>query len=66
MTVNDGALSVSDVAKLLNVHKTTVYRMAKTGRLNFKRIGKLWRIQKADVDAYFHKDDGVVKQEEGS
>ena len=49
-------LSISEVSKLLNINKATLYRMAKIGKLNFKKIGKLWRINSDDITNIFSQE----------
>jgi excisionase family DNA binding protein len=41
-------LTVSELSKYLNVHKTTIYRALRKGKLPGFRVGSDWRF---DVDA---------------
>lgn len=43
-------LTVSEVAELLRINKSTVYRMAKQGRLPATRVGRQWRFRKSVLD----------------
>ncbi len=43
-------LTVSEVADLLRINKSTVYRMAKQGRLPATRVGRQWRFRKSVLD----------------
>ena len=43
-------LTVSEVADLLRINKSTVYRMAKQGRLPATRVGRQWRFRKDVLD----------------
>jgi len=43
-------LTVSEVADLLRINKSTVYRMAKQGRLPATRVGRQWRFSKSVLD----------------
>ncbi len=43
-------LTVSEVAELLRINKSTVYRMAKQGRLPATRVGRQWRFRKDVLD----------------
>jgi len=42
-------LSVKEVADLLRVHVTTVRRLAATGELPGKMIGKRWRFSRQEI-----------------
>ncbi len=44
--------TVEQVAALLNLHVKTVRRYVRTGRLKAKRIGKQYRIARADLDEF--------------
>jgi len=43
--------TVADVAKALKVQPITVYAMIKSGRLKAGKVGRVWRIRSADVQA---------------
>ena len=43
-------LTVSEVADFLRINKSTVYRMAKQGRLPATRVGRQWRFRKSVLD----------------
>ncbi len=48
-TDNDPALTVKDVAELLNVDQKTIYRLAQKGGIpGFKVLGS-WRFQRDDI-----------------
>jgi excisionase family DNA binding protein len=40
-------LTVAEVAELLRINKSTVYRMAKQGRLPATRVGRQWRFRES-------------------
>lgn len=42
-------VNVKDVCKMLHISKNTVYELIRSGRLPAKRIGRIYRIRKADV-----------------
>lgn len=48
-------LTLEEVAKKLKVGKTTVYRMAKSGKLPAVKIGKAWRFSNIRISELFHK-----------
>jgi len=43
--------TVSDVASALKVQPKTVYTMISDGRLKAGKVGRVWRIRSADVQA---------------
>ena len=43
-------LTVLEVAELLRINKSTVYRMAKQGRLPATRVGRQWRFRKSVLE----------------
>jgi excisionase family DNA binding protein len=44
-----------DVAAMVDVDVSTIYRAIRTGELTAHRVGKLLRIPAAAIDAYLHK-----------
>ncbi len=47
-----GFLTVAEVADQLRVSTMTVYRLIKSGELPATRIGKSYRLRRADVDGF--------------
>ena len=52
-------LKVSDVARILNIHEQTVYRMAADKRLPSLKVGRNVRIDEADLQAYIEQQKGA-------
>ena len=48
MTNNEKLKSVAEAAARLNVHKMTVIRAIKAGKLPAAKVGRFWRIEPAD------------------
>lgn len=44
--------TIYEVAELLGFHHQTVRRMIKAGELPAKQFGRVWRIRKADLEAF--------------
>ena len=42
-------ISINDVCQMLHLSKRTVYSLIHTGQLPAKKIGRIYRIRKADV-----------------
>jgi len=52
------ALSLKDAAKILDVHTETLRRAIKAGDLQAAKIGKDYRIAKAELERYFQSKGG--------
>jgi excisionase family DNA binding protein len=48
-------MTVEQVADYLQVNRLTVYRYVREGRIPAARIGKLYRVLKADVDGFLER-----------
>ena len=48
-------LTVGEVAQLMRVSNMTVYRLIKSGQLSAIRVGKNYRIRRADVSRYLNE-----------
>lgn len=48
-------LTVPEVAHLLRVPKSTVYKLARLGQLPASKIGKHWRFVRRDLEAWMHQ-----------
>lgn len=46
-------MTVTEVARVMRVSNMTVYRLIKAGQLPAIRVGKNFRIRRADVERYF-------------
>jgi excisionase family DNA binding protein len=55
-------LTVAEVANIMRVSNMTVYRLIKSGQLSAIRVGKNYRIRRADMDRYL--SDRAVRIEE--
>ncbi len=45
-------LTVEEAADLLNIGRTTVYALIRTGQITSVRVGRLRRLRPADIEAY--------------
>lgn len=50
-------LTVEETAQLLRVHKNTIYRWVREGRLPSTRIGKQWRIPREALERLLNGGD---------
>jgi excisionase family DNA binding protein len=55
-------LTVAEVANMMRVSNMTVYRLIKSGQLSALRVGKNYRIRRADMDRYL--SDRAVRIED--
>lgn len=52
-------LTARDVQDMLQVDRTTIYRMAENGQLPAIRVGKQWRFARADLERWLRGQAGV-------
>ena len=45
-------MTVEDVADMLRINKSTVYRMAKGGRIPATRVGRQWRFRLSALEEF--------------
>jgi excisionase family DNA binding protein len=48
-------LSVNETARVLDVERSTVYRLLRLGELQAVRVGKRWKFRPEDLDAYLER-----------
>ncbi|MDR7484831.1 MAG: helix-turn-helix domain-containing protein [Armatimonadota bacterium] len=51
-TLDREILTVEQAAEVLQVHKITIYRYIREGRLPAVRLGKMYRLFSRDVEAF--------------
>lgn len=56
-------LTVGEVATLMRVSNMTVYRLIKAGQLSAIRVGKNYRIRRADVERYLSERSTDIRGE---
>ena len=57
-------LTVAEVAGLLRVSTMTVYRLIRTGELPAVRVGRNYRVRRADLDLYLQEK--IVEPEQAA
>lgn len=50
MNPNRLAFSIQETADLLDLHYETIYRAVRNGRIRAFRLGREWRIPRAEVE----------------
>jgi excisionase family DNA binding protein len=58
---NDEILTTRQVAKLLKIHRVTVYKLAEKGMIPAWRVGKSWRFLKSEVIKHFVETGSLEK-----
>src|ERR671917_1290747 len=53
-------LGAEDVAKLVGVKETTVYKWCKEGKLPCLKVGKHWRIRRGDLEDFLKRSERPV------
>ena len=56
-------LSIQEAAENLGVEYKTVYRLVKQGEIPAGKIGRVFRIRREDLDAYFERQKAKVLNE---
>lgn len=57
----ESVLTINEVAQILRMHPTTIYRLVKRGELPGFKIGGAWRISKASLDSFLSVDVPPVR-----
>lgn len=57
-------LTMKQVTRQLGISERTVYRLMEEGELNPFKMGKSWRFEQSDIDAYIERlrQDSAVKR----
>ena len=55
MSIENGYMSLEEVADMLGVTYQLIYRLVRSGELPAVRLGKLYRVSKTDLDSYLAK-----------
>ncbi len=56
-------MTVEDVADMLRINKSTVYRMAKAGRIPATRVGRQWRFRLSALEEFLDAGGDVAFEE---
>lgn len=59
-------MTVEDVAEMLRINKSTVYRMAKAGRIPATRVGRQWRFRMSALEEFLDAGGDIVFAEEST
>ena len=57
-TERHNVVTVDEVCQYLRVHRTTLYRLIKQGRIPAFRVGGRWRLNLVDIERWLH-DQGL-------
>ena len=50
--MNNNVLNSNDLANYLRVHRSTIYRLLKQGKLPAFRVGSDWRFNRESIDKW--------------
>ncbi len=50
-------LTLEEVAELLRVHTQTAKKLLETGELRGRKVGRQWRVTRAEVERYLAGED---------
>lgn len=48
-------LTLNEVAEMFQVSRITIYRLVWQGQLHAQRIGRLWRVNREEIEKLLHK-----------
>ena len=49
---SDATVTIAELAEYLRVHRTTIYRLLRAGRIPGVRSGTLWRVDRGAIDEW--------------
>lgn len=52
-------LTINEVSKILNLHRNTVEKLCRSGKLG-KKFGKSWRIPRSAIESIGQREIGTV------
>jgi excisionase family DNA binding protein len=56
--MNDVALNLQDLCRVLQIGEASAYRLLKEGRLTAAKVGRRWRIDPEMLKAFLQRGDG--------
>jgi len=59
--MDDQILTLEEVSKYLKLHRATVYKMARAGKIPALKVGKVWRFKRARVEAWLDGNEKAVR-----
>lgn len=51
----ESVLTIDDLADYLKVSKSTLYKLAQSGKVPGQKVGKHWRFRKENIDQWLDK-----------
>ena len=54
-------LTTRDLQELMNVDRSTIYRMAESGKLPAIKVGRQWRFHKSILDEWFREHAATLR-----
>jgi excisionase family DNA binding protein len=53
-------LTIEELAAYLKISKSTLYKLAREGKLPSNKVGRHWRFQKRSIDRWLERDRAIV------
>lgn len=53
-------LTINELAAYLKIPKSTLYKLAREGRVPSNKIGRHWRFQKRTIDRWLERERATV------
>ena len=61
MAVPSGdVLTIDDLALYLRIPKSTLYKLAREGKVPANKVGRHWRFQKRSIDRWLERERAIV------
>ena len=49
---------MNEVCELLNIHKNTLYKWIEDGKIEYFKVGKIYRFEEPDIKKFIEKQKG--------
>ena len=59
-TLISEVLTIDELAAYLKISKSTLYKLAREGRVPSNKVGRHWRFQKRSIDRWLERERATV------
>lgn len=53
-------LTIDELAAYLKISKSTLYKLAREGKVPSNKVGRHWRFQKRSIDRWLERERAIV------
>ncbi len=53
-------LTIDELAAYLKIPKSTLYKLAREGKIPSNKVGRHWRFQKRSIDLWLERERAIV------